>query len=101
MSNKMLRISLEESVYELDRIRTDLENILQEDLVAPLDDIYSVLSDMYEYHIYTFGCTDPRVNELYIAKRADTLEYQEWVNSMNDFIKENIITIGGSHNEIE
>lgn len=101
MSNNKLRISLEEAVYELDRIRTDLEDILQEDLVAPLDDIYSVLSDMYEYHIYTFGCTDPRVDDLYIAKRVDTPEYQEWVNSMNDFIKENRVSIGGSHNEIE
>lgn len=101
MEKEQLRITLDEAVYELERIIDDLGSVLQEDLVSPLEDIREVLSDMLLYHIYTFGCTDPRVNSLNTAKRSDLPDYQEWLDSMADFVDDTYISIGGNHNDIE
>ena len=99
--NEPLRIGLREAVEDLGRVIDDLEDVAQDEIIQPLYDIMEVLEDMCEYHIYTFGCMDHLLNELYVARRADSPDYEEWCRKLELFLKKNTIYIGGGHHEID
>lgn len=100
-------MTLEQAINVLRTINYFLETIFQDvdidhepSYISGLIKIIYCLDCMNDFGIYPFDINDSLLNEMYSAKRADLPEYDKWVESMYQFVKDHKIYIGEKKEEL-